>query len=60
MKLYILAVIIILLISCSCFLNYKEGLDNAKGQTASEESMLKYQNKYFKHRRSIWKKVNQY
>ena len=51
MKLYILAVIIILLISCSCFINYKEGLDNAKGQTASEESMLKYQNKYFKHRR---------
>ena len=51
MKLYILAVIIILLISCSCFINYKEGLDNAKGQTATENQLLQYQSDYYKHRK---------
>jgi hypothetical protein len=54
MKLYILAVIIILLISCSCFFNYKEGLENS-GQTelrsSQEDRHTKEQNKYFKSRK---------
>jgi hypothetical protein len=54
MKLYILAVIIIILISCSCF-NYKEGLENNSGQTqlrsSQEGGHMIEQNKYFKSRK---------
>tara|TARA_B110000008_G_scaffold279288_1_gene325797 strand:+ start:1270 stop:3495 length:2226 start_codon:yes stop_codon:yes gene_type:complete len=52
MKLYILAVIIIILISCNCFLNYKEGMDNVAVQSKSlnEGEMLDSQSKYAKNR----------